>query len=121
MWTVLICVFLASFLSESLAFLNIQYNSAMNQYLNEINKFKTGQYSMSSSGQATNNGFSYATNEYGKHFAFPVNTIEVTNIFIILISSSVIYVFKYCGSTTTTPKNKKKKIFKLSPNELRRT
>lgn len=60
----------------------------MNQYLNDINKFKTGQYS----GQATNNGFSYATNEYGKQFAFPVNTMEVTDIFTILFFRLAIYI-----------------------------
>lgn len=102
----LICLCLASLLSESLAFLNLQYNSAMNQYLNDINKFKTGQYSLPG-GQVTNNGFSYATNEYGKYFVFPVNTMEVTdrNIFTILICSSVyihIHILRF--HTTTTPK-----------------
>lgn len=123
MWMILICVCLASLLSESLAFLNIKYNSAMNQYLNEINKFKTGQYSMAS-GQAPNNGFSYATNEYGKYFAFPVNTMK-SHIQCIIFQGC--HIHSNIAAPNRHTKNNlyksitRKKYFKLSPNELRQS
>lgn len=125
MWMVLLCVCFVRMLPESLAFLNVQYNSAMNQYLNDINKFKTGQYSISS-GQATNNGFSYATNEYGNN-AFPTNTMEVTDINIYYNNFQFSYIHSSIAVPQHTPHpkqpikySKKKNNFKLnkraSPN-----